>query len=344
MNERNVRTMTRPTNDPATWTGIVTEIPTRRTRTGLPRLNQSIIVWLLVAASFPASRLISPNFPSWEQFNSVIALGLFLTVIAFGQGLVILTGGIDLSVPAVVSLGAFSTGYFASDGIPTIFAVLLGVTVASLVGLLNGVVIARTTFPPFIVTLAISGMATALLLGFSKGAAGQASPPELTEIFIRSNNVLGIPITVIAFVIVVILGFCIQSRTRFGRSLYAIGNSVPAARIAGLRVRVNTVFAYWIAAASYGLAGVLLLGYGSGSDLNIGASWLLPSIAAVVVGGSLISGGYGNFLGTAGAALFLTILSIDISAAGFSEGLKQVLYGAVIFLALLLTKLGGARR
>ena len=344
MSDKTIRTAKRPTSDTPPWAGASAAIDSPQRRRWMPRLNQSLTVWILVIIAFPASRLVSDRFPSFDQVNSTIVLGLFLAVIAFGQGMVILTGGIDLSVPAAVALGAFFTGFLASAGVPTFLAIILGVAIASIVGLLNGIIIARSTFPPFIVTLSTMVIASALLLGFSKGKPGQASPPELIAIFQRSNTVVGIPVPVLVFIVLVAAGFFLQSRTRFGRSLYALGNSGQAARIAGLRVKVNTVLAYWIAAASYGVAGVLLLGYGSGSDLNIGASWLLPSIAAVVVGGSSISGGFGNYLGTVGAALFLTVLSIDISAAGFSEGVKQVLYGAIIFLALLLTKLGGERR
>ena len=271
-------------------------------------------------------------------------LGLFLAIVAFGQGLVILSGGIDLSVPAAVSLGAFFTGFLATAGLPTLFAVLGGVGIASLVGLVNGLIVSRTNFPPFIVTLAVSTIAAALLLGFSKGRPGQNAPPELVALFNGSFMVLGVAPSVLILIVVLVGGFVIQSRTTFGRKVYALGNSQPAAKIAGLKVEKSILFVYWVAGLSYGLAGVLLLGYGSGSDLNIGASWLLPSIAVVVVGGSSISGGTGSYVGTVAAALLLTLLSIDISAAGFPEGVKQVLYGAIILIALLLSKIGGSKR
>lgn len=310
----------------------------------LARATQPVIVWVLVLGMLPLSRLFSPNFPSWSLVGNAVVLGLFLTIVAFGQGFVILSGGIDLSVPAVIAVGAYFTGSLATASLPTWLAVLLGVGIASLIGLINGLIVARSTFPPFIVTLAVSTIAAALLLGFSAGAPGQSAPRELTALFDGSVSVLGIPITVILFVLVVLAGCWVQFRTRLGRRTYAIGNSVQAAKYSGLRVKTTLVLVYWIAGVAYGIAGVLLMGYGSGSDLNIGASWLLPSIAVVVVGGSSIAGGSGNFLGTVGAALLLTILSIDISAVGLSEGVKQVLYGGVIFVALLLSRLGGGRR
>jgi ribose transport system permease protein len=301
-------------------------------------------MWALVILLVPTSRLFSSNFPSAAMVNSTILLGLFLSVVAFGQGLVILSGGIDLSVPAAIALGAFFTGYLASQGLPTPLAIILGLLTSSLVGLVNGIIVSSTNFPPFIVTLAVGTIGAALLLGLSQGQPGQNSPPELVALFNGDLNVLGAAPSLIMLLAVLILGYLIQSRTTFGRSVYAIGNSIRAARIAGIRVRLSAFLVYWVAGIAYGLAGVLLLGYGSGSDLNIGNSWLLPSIAVVVVGGSSISGGTGNYSGTVAAALLITLLSIDISAAGFPEGVKQVLYGAIVLLALLLSKIGGGRR
>jgi ribose transport system permease protein len=268
---------------------------------------------------------------------------LFLTVAAFGQGMVILSGGIDLSVATTIGYSAYFTGSLATAGLPTLWAVLAGVGVASLIGLVNGALVAYMSFPPFIVTLAVSTIASALLLGLSAGRPGQHSPPELIDLFNGAHRPLGLPLAFYLLVGVVAVGAWVQFRTRLGRRTYAIGNSPLAATYAGVKVRAGLVAVYWIAGLAYGVAGVLLLGYGAGSDLNIGSSWMLPSIAAVVVGGSLIAGGSGNWFGTVGAALLLTMLGIDISAVGFSEGVKQVLYGAVVFAALLLGKLEGRR-
>lgn len=303
--------------------------------------GRAAAVWVALLLMIPLSRLFSASFPSSALIENLITLGLFLTIIALGQGLVVLTGGIDLSVAVSVSLAAFFTGYTASSGLPTPIAVALGLAAAALVGLINGLIVAFTTFPPFIVTLAVSSVFTALLLGFSQGRPGQTAPKSLVGLF--GPRLLGVPLSTVMLLVVTALGFWIQHRTSFGRRVYAVGGSLRAARIAGLPVRLTVAVVYVLAAAAYGLAGVLLMGYNSGSDLNLGASWLLPSIAAVVVGGSAIRGGSGNFLGTVGAALFLTLIGIDISAAGLSEGVKQVLYGGVLLIALLLNRLGGAR-
>jgi ribose transport system permease protein len=305
---------------------------------------QTILVWVLVLAAIPLSRLFSSHFPSKALIDSSIMLGLFLAIVAFGQGLVILSGGIDLSVPSAIALSAFFTGYLATAGLPTPLAIAGGLAIASIIGLINGLIVSRSSFPPFIVTLAVSTIAASILLGFSSGKPGQKAPVELVALFNGQLTFGGIAPSVVLLVVVLVGGYWLQSKTTFGRRIYAMGNSTVAAQIAGLRAKSITLLVYWAAGLAYGVAGVLLLGYGSGSDLNIGASWLLPSIAVVVVGGSAIVGGSGSYVGTVGAALLLTIVSIDISAAGFSEGVKQILYGAIILLALLLARFGGRRR
>jgi len=302
-----------------------------------------VAVWLLFVLMIPLSRLFSANFPSWALVTNTIVLGLFLAVVSFGQGMVVLSGGIDLSVASAIAYSAFFTGSLATAGWPTPAAVVAGIGVASLIGLVNGLIVAYLSFPPFIVTVAVSTIASATLLGLSGGRPGQHSPKVLISLFNGSVRPLGLPLAFYLLLAVVAIGAWVQFRTRLGRRTYAVGNSQVAARYAGIRVRLTLVAVYWIAGIAYGVAGVLLLGYGAGSDLNIGASWMLPSIAAVVVGGSAIAGGSGNWFGTVGAALLLTLIGIDISAVGFSEGIKQVLYGGVVFAALLLGKLEGRR-
>jgi ribose transport system permease protein len=264
-----------------------------------------------------------------------LILALFLVLVAFGQGLIILSGGVDLSVPSSVALGAFATGYFTSHGWPTILAVAAAIALAGLVGLINGIIISRSGFPPFIVTLSIGSIVASGLLGFSAGNPGQTSPTELSALFAVEATFVGVPIAAWILVATLIVCYTIQSGSALGRRTYAIGNSARAATIAGIPVARSLQLVYCIAGGAFGFAGVLLLGYGSGADLNIGAPWLLPSIAAVVVGGSSIKGGSGSFMGTVGGAFLLTILGICISAAGLSEGYKQILYGGVVLVALL---------
>jgi ribose transport system permease protein len=305
--------------------------------------NQALIVWVLLLLCIPLSRLASESFPSVSLVVNVLILGLFLAVIAFGQGLVVLTGGIDLSVASSVALGAYLTGSLWAAGVPAVVAVILAVVACTAVGAINGLVISRFGFPPFIVTLAVGTILASVLLGVARGAPAQRSPEGLAALFRQETTVLGVPVAIWLFLLMAALGLFVQHKTTLGLRAYALGNSVAAARNARVDVARVTVAVYGVAGAAYGLAGVMLLGYSSGADLNVGEPWLLPSIAAVVVGGAAIRGGSGTYSGTLAGALLLTLLGIDISATGLAEGYKQIVYGAVILIALLGSRLAGRR-
>lgn len=305
--------------------------------------SQALVVWALLLLCLPLSRLANEGFPSVSLLINVAILGLFLAVIAFGQGLVILTGGIDLSVASTVALGAYLTGSLWTGGLPVAVAVVAAVAVCAVVGAVNGLIISRFGFPAFIVTLAVGTILGSVLLGAARGAPAQASPDSLSALFRQDTTLLGVPVAIWLLVVVAALGSFIQHQTTLGVRAYALGNSVPAARNARVDVGRTTVSVYAVAGAAYGLGGVMLLGYASGADLNVGEPWLLPSIAAVVVGGAAIRGGSGSYGGTLAGALLLTLLGIDISATGLSEGYKQIVYGAVIVIALLGSRLAGRR-
>jgi ribose transport system permease protein len=314
---------------------MTTQTADRRREATQALSSQTTIVWALVLVGIPLSRLASPNFPSWSLVEGTLVLSLFLVLAAFGQGLVILIGGIDLSLAAVVTMGAYLTGRLASDGLPTLAAVAVALVACALVGCVNGLLVGLAGFPPFIVTLATGSIVSALLLGASRGAPAQQSPEGLADLFGRRSDLLGVATPVWILVGVCVLGWVVQHRTRMGRRAFAVGGSPAAANISGVPVTRSYAITYAAAGLAYGLAGIALLGYSSGADLSLGGSWLLPSITAVVVGGSSIRGGTGAFLGTVGGAVLITLLSTDISAAGFAEGWKQVLYGVIIVAALL---------
>lgn len=299
-----------------------------------------VIVWILFILMFPLSRIVSPAFPSFSQLESTLILGLFLIVVAFGQGIVILTGGFDLSLPQVVALGAFLTGFLANRGWPVLVAIAGALIACAVVGIANGLLVSYAKFPPFIVTLATGTILASVLLGVSRGTPAQPSPGVLADLFSGKNALLGIPTPIWVLAVFVLLAYIFQMRSVIGRRAYAVGNSETASRVAGVNVPGTLIIVYMTAGIAYGLAGIMLLGYSSGADLNIGQQWLLPSITAVVIGGSAIRGGSGSFVGTIGGALLITILNIDISAAGFSEGVKQILYGAIIIVALVLARFG----
>ncbi|MBX6321008.1 MAG: ABC transporter permease [Rhodospirillaceae bacterium] len=297
----------------------------------------AIAVFGITVVLILGSRVISPAFGGWDQARAILVLSSFVMVTGFGQGLVILLGGLDLSVASVMTFGgvlAFSwigaSGPALTWGIPVILLL------TALIGAVNGVGVTALRVPPFIMTLATGIIVYSACLGFTQGTPrGQASP-LLSALY--THRVLGVPLIIFFMALATIAGQLLQSSTPFGRKLYAIGTSDTAAYIAGIGVRRLTIATYAIAGACSGLAGIMMVGYAGGATLTMGQPYLLPSIAAVVVGGTSILGGRGTYLGTVGGAILLTTISTIIGALEMAEGWRTVVYGAVILLALLLMR------
>jgi ribose transport system permease protein len=324
---------------PGTSGGAPPAAPSRFRR---PQVDKQVAVtWLLFLIVIPASRIASENFPSGSMLDAIVTLSLFLVVIAFGQGLVILTGGIDLSVAAVAATAAYACAYFVSSGTAPLLAILLGLGIALVIGLVNGLGVAFLKIPPFIMTLAVSTITASALLGFNSGRPARPAPEVLPKLFGEGADVGGLPVTLFFLIGVVAAGFAIQGLTSYGRRVYAIGSTQRAAEISGVRVPMTLASVYVVAALFYGIGGMMLLGFSGNARLELGREYLLPSIAAVLVGGTAIKGGRGSFLGTVGGALLLTAISVDISAADLAEGWKQVLYGAIVLATLMLARAAG---
>lgn len=281
------------------------------------------------------SRFISPAFGGWEQGRAILILSSFVMVIAFGQQCVILIGGLDLSVASMMTLGGVLTfGWIGASGTALIWGIPAVLLVTGLVGAVNGIGVTVLRVPPFIMTLAMGIIVYGAALGITGGTPSGQSSAFLSALF--THSVLGIPWVILLMVLCAVLGTLLQQATPFGRRLYAIGTSPQAAIVAGIPVRRLTILTYVISGAAAGLAGILMVGYGGGATLTMGDSYLLPSIAAVVVGGTSILGGRGLYLGAVGGALLLTTLSTIISSLGIAQGWRTVIYGVVILLALLL--------
>ncbi len=297
----------------------------------------AIAVAVICIALLLGARFINPALGSWSQVETVLVLGSFLVVLSFGQGLVILTGGLDLSLPAVITLGGIMATNWIGMTDPTAWYLLPVVLLACAgVGLVSAIGIVWLRVPPFIMTLAMSIIVLSALLGYTRGSPRGGSPDAATALM--KSSVLGLP-SVIVFVIgFVIVGWLFQSRSVAGRYLYAIGTNLDAARIAGVPVVLMQMVPYVISAVCAGIVGIMLVGYSNGATLRMGDDYLLPSIAAVVIGGSSILGGRGTFLGTVGGALLLTTLGTIISAIGLQIGLRTIIEGLIVLTALLLLR------
>lgn len=297
----------------------------------------ALTVAILCVALLLGARFVSPALGSWSQVETVLVLGFFLVVLSFGQGLVILSGGLDLSLPATITLGGILATSWVGVTNPAawyLLPVVLGV--CGLVGLVSGLGVVWLRIPPFIMTMAMSIIVASALLGYTRGTPRGAAPDA--AVAMMKSHILGMPVPVVVLIGLVVLGWLFQSRTVFGRYIYAVGTNVEAARIAGVPVAAMQVLPYVLSAICAGFVGIALVGYSNGATLRMGDGYLLPSIAAVVIGGSSILGGRGTFLGTVGGAILLTTLGTIISALGLEFGLRTVIEGSIVLIALLLLR------
>ncbi|WP_435171356.1 ABC transporter permease [Falsirhodobacter sp. 1013] len=297
----------------------------------------TVSVAILCLLLLLSARFINPALGSWSQVETVLVLGFFLVVLSFGQGLVILTGGLDLSLPATVTLGGILATSWVGAGNPNEWYLLPAVLgVCALVGVASAVGVIWLRVPPFIMTMAMSIIVASGLLGYTSGTPRGGAPDA--AVTMMKSQVLGLPTPIIALIVIVFAGGLFQSRSVYGRYLYAVGTNVDAARNAGVPVTLIRLLPYVLSAICAGFVGIALVGYSNGATLRMGDDYLLPSIAAVVIGGSSILGGRGNFLGTVGGALLLTILSTIIAALGLEFGLRTIIEGSIILIALLLLR------
>jgi ribose transport system permease protein len=268
--------------------------------------------------------------PTWVA--NTILFGAPLGIVAAGQTLVMLTAGIDLSVAAVMTGAAYvaaSQSYFGSAR-----AVLLALAVGLVVGLLNGLGVSIFRVQPLIMTLGTGLVLSGALLVYSLRVSHQG-PPAVPEIvrFVGSGKVLGIvPVSAFlwgAIAIIVIVGL---RQTGFGRLVYAVGDNPVAVRLAGVHGWLVKLVTYVICGFLSAVAGLVLVGAINAADLSLGDVYLLPSVAAVVIGGTSIYGGNGGYAGSLVGALILTVLSSLFTLLDAPDPLKQVLYGAIVVL------------
>ena len=290
------------------------------------------IVLLLLIGS-----LYSRNFLSLDYLLLQIKVASFLGVIATGMMLVILLGQIDLSVPWAVAVGGMMASAASAYGeTGTALAIPVGVACGLLVGLVNGVGVAYLRIPSMIVTLATNAVAQGLMIVYTGGFAPRDTATGAMRWLATGSLIPGVPNVVIVWAIVGGAMVFVLTRTSFGRAVYAIGNRERAAYLSGIETRRIVLIAFIVAGGLSAFGGVLLAGYASKAAQSMGDAYLLPSIAAVVLGGTSILGGRGSYLGTIAGVILVTLLGSILSVMQMPEAGRQIIYGVVIISMLLL--------
>jgi ribose transport system permease protein len=265
--------------------------------------------------------------PLWA--SNVLMFAAPLAIIGAGQTLVMLTGGIDLSVASVATGSAYLLATNASSGAGIAISVALALGV--IVGIVNGVGVALLRVQPLVMTLGAGLMTSGVMIVY--GQRMMASTPHVPAIIqtLGAGKVLGlVPVDLFLWLVIGALILYGLHRTGFGRLLYAVGDNREACHLAGVRVWRVLFVDYLLCAVLAAITGLVLVGGTNAADLSLADSYLLPSVACVVIGGTSIFGGRGGYAGTIIGALILTVLTGLLTLLDVSEPIKQILYGAII--------------
>jgi ribose transport system permease protein len=290
------------------------------------------IILLLFLGSLYSSSFLSP-----EYLLQQLKVASFLGVIATGMMLVILLGQIDLSVPWVVAVGGMMSTAATGWG-PTgeAIAIPFGIVCGVALGFANGFGVAYLRLPSMIVTLAVNAVAQGLMVVHTGGFSPQDSSSAAMRVIATGHTLFGIPNALIVWALVGGATVFLLSRTTFGRAIYGIGNRERAAYLSGVKTQRVVLFTFAIAGGLSAFGGILLAGYASKAAQAMGDAYLLPSIAAVVLGGASILGGRGSYIGTIAGVILITLLQSILSVIQMEEAGRQVIYGVVIIAMLLL--------
>jgi len=291
--------------------------------------------------------IFTPNFFNVEvrdghlygSLIDIVRFGAPLIMVALGMTLVIATGGIDLSVGSVVAIaGILSAGLVSQLPIPVAIAVALAAAIV--LGLLNGVLVARFDLAPFVVTLATLTTIRGLAFVYSPVPVAPTDPAFLT---LGSFMVGPVPLATLIMLSVFIVGGLFLSRTPAGRSIIAIGGNAETVRLAGINVRRHVVAAYTISGACAGLAGVILASRVGIAQPSVGVAFELDAIAACVIGGASLAGGRGSARATFGGVLVLVLINNRLNLYDVQSFYQQVLKGLIIIAVILVQRTRRAR-
>lgn len=315
---------------------VVQPAPAPRNR-ALEVIKDPIVLATIVAiALIVIGQLLAPGFAAYGQVVGMLRVASFLGIMAIGQTIVILSGGdgIDLSVGQVATLGAIIAARLMNGSNDNLLlGIVIPLLVGAVLGLFNGLGIVFLRIPPFVMTLGMAGVVQGIALAYTGGAAAGRSAPALTSL-VNSRGLLNVPGVVYAWIVLIVLVTLLLRRSTLGWNLYALGSNRVSADLSGVPVRRSVLGAYVASGLFAALGGLLLLGYTESVFLNLADGYTLPTVAAVVIGGTLVSGGVGGYVGTAIGAIVLTFLTSLLSTLNMPESWRTIISGAVL-LALL---------
>lgn len=297
------------------------------------RWLSSSAIWLVLLFLVVVASLVSPSFLTTRNITVLLKQAAPLGILAIGETIVILTGGIDLSVASVMAtVSIFAAGI--TNGQESLVWPVVGMCLvfSAMVGLANGLLVTKLKIPPFIATLGMILIVQGIRFSYSKGTPKTYIPDVLR--FWGRDSIGPIPMALITWVVLAAIATFLLRRTTFGRRLTAVGGNDRAAYLAGVKVDRIRIAAYTACSFLAGIAGLVLVGYVGHADNWLGNGYELNAIAAVVVGGTAFEGGKGSQIGTIAGVLILTVLFNLVLMLQFQEESRRIVKGLVILFAV----------
>ncbi|MBM7706003.1 ribose transport system permease protein [Chryseomicrobium aureum] len=301
-------------------------------------LIQKLVPFLGLFLIVTIITILNPDFLSVSNLLNVLRQVSINAIIAFGMTFVILTGGIDLSVGSILALTGAVTAGMMAGGTDPILAMLLGLILGALLGAVNGVLIAKGNVAPFIATLATMTIYRGLTLVYTEGRPISGLGDSLTFQMLGKGYFLGIPVPVVTMLISFGILYFILKKTTFGRRVYAVGGNEEASKLSGIKTGRIKIYVYSLTGFLSALAALILTSRLNSAQPTAGQMFELDAIAAVVLGGTSLTGGRGWIVGTLIGALIIGVLNNGLNLIGVSSFFQQVVKGLVILFAVLIDR------
>lgn len=300
----------------------------------------SLLLVLIVASAFMTT--MSPVFFTWPNAEAILLALSVDAIISVGMVALLISGGLDLSVGSTLALTGVVTGLVLNSGQPAIVAILVGLVAAVLVGLGNGLLVARLKINPFITTLGMAMMIRGLLLVLARGKAVLNLPESFTVI--GQGRLFGVQYPIFVMLVLVIVGEILVRNTRFFRQSYYIGGNEKAARLSGINVDLVKIFNYCLVAALAGVAGLLITARFGSSSVTVGGGLELRVITATIIGGASLNGGEGSVLGAFLGAMFMAVLASSLNLLGVDVYWQNLITGLILIVAVVIDVLNEKRK
>ncbi|MFA1714442.1 ABC transporter permease [Peribacillus frigoritolerans] len=293
---------------------------------------------LALVLLFIVITVLNPSFMEPNNILNLLRQTSINALIAFGMTFIILTGGIDLSVGSILALSSALMAGMMVSGLDPILAILVGILLGAIMGVINGILVSKGKMAPFIVTLATMTIFRGLTLVYTDGKPITGIGDSVMFQMLGRGYFLGVPVPAVVMIIAFLILWFLLHKTSFGRKTYAIGGNERASRISGIKVDRVKVAIYGLAGTMAAIAGAILTSRLNSAQPTAGQSYEMDAIAAVVLGGTSLSGGKGRLFGTLVGVLIIGTLNNGMNLLGVSSFYQQVVKGAVILIAVLLDR------